>query len=183
MEFSRVRTGELIAGISGIALFIIMFLPWFGAPDVASEAIESAEQFGIEVDTGSLNVNAWESFDFIDIVLLLAVIAGIGLAVLAAAQSSVQLPVAASAITAGLGILGTLLVLYRVIEPPSEANRKIGLFLGLIAVAGIALGGWLAMQEEGTTFGGEADRLGGGGAAPGAGPPAPPPPPPPSTGT
>jgi multidrug transporter EmrE-like cation transporter len=130
-----------------------------------------------------LNVNAWESFDFIDIVLLLAVIAGIGLAVLSAAQSSVQLPVAASAITAGLGILGTLLVLYRVIEPPSEASRKIGLFLGLIAVAGIALGGWLAMQEEGTTFGGEADRLGGGGAAPGAGPPAPPPPPPPSTGT
>jgi multidrug transporter EmrE-like cation transporter len=126
---------------------------------------------------------AWESFDFIDIVLLLAVIAGIGLAVLAAAQSSVQLPVAASAITAGLGILGTLLVLYRVIEPPSEASRKVGLFLGLIAVAGIALGGWLAMQEEGTTFGGEADRLGGGGAAPGAGPPAPPPPPPPSTGT
>ena len=77
MEFSRVRTGELIAGISGIALFIIMFLPWFGAPDVATEAIEGAEQFGIEVDTGSLNVNAWESFDFIDIVLLLAVIAGI----------------------------------------------------------------------------------------------------------
>jgi hypothetical protein len=177
MEFSRVRTGELIAGISGVALFIIMFLPWFGPPDVASEAIENAEQFGIEFDTGSLNANAWESFDFIDIVLLLAVIAGVGLAVLAAAQSSVQLPVAASAITAALGILATLMVIYRILDPPSEASRKIGLFLGLIAVVGITIGGWLAMQEEGTTFGGEADRLGGGGAASGAGPPPPPPPP------
>ena len=96
---------------------------------------------------------------------------------LAAAQSSVQLPVAASAITAGLGILGTLFVLYRVIDPVEDLSREYGLFLGLVAVAGIAFGGWLAMQEEGTTFGGEADRLGGGGAAPGTGPPAPPPPP------
>jgi multidrug transporter EmrE-like cation transporter len=182
MEFSRVRAGELIAGISGVALFIIMFLPWFGVPEAAEELIEQLGGVGA-VEDADTTANAWESFDFIDIVLLLAVIAGIGLAVLAAAQSSVQLPVAASAITAGLGILGTLLVLYRVIEPPSEASRKVGLFLGLIAVAGIAFGGWLAMQEEGTTFGGEADRLGGGGAAPGAGPPAPPPPPPPSTGT
>jgi multidrug transporter EmrE-like cation transporter len=175
MEFSRVRAGELIAGISGVALFIIMFLPWFGVPEAAEELIEQLGGVGA-VEGADTTANAWESFDFIDIVLLLAVIAGVGLAVLAAAQSSVQLPVAASAITAALGILGTLLVIYRILDPPSEASRKIGLFLGLIAVVGITIGGWLAMQEEGTTFGGEADRLGGG-AAPGAGPPPPPPPP------
>jgi multidrug transporter EmrE-like cation transporter len=140
MDFSRVRAGELLAGISGGALFIVMFLPWFG-PEV-----------------GDQTVSAWEAFDFIDIVLFLAVIAAVGLVVLAAAQSSVQLPVAASAITAGLGILGTLFVVYRIIEPVNDATRKYGLFLGLIAVAGIAVGGWLAMQEEGTSFGGEADR-------------------------
>jgi multidrug transporter EmrE-like cation transporter len=168
MDFSRVRTGELLAGASGVALFIIMFLPWFGLPGVAEEALEQLG--GVEV--GDTTANAWESFDFIDLVLLLAVIAGIGLAVLAAAQSSVQLPVAASAIAAGLGILGTLLVLYRIIDPVEEASRKYGLFLGLIAVVGIAVGGWLAMQEEGTSFGGEADRVSGSG-GPGAGPPPP----------
>ena len=140
MDFSTVRAGELLAGISGAVLFIVMFLPWFG-PEV-----------------GDQTVSAWEAFDFIDIVLFLAVIAAVGLVVLAAAQSSVQLPVAASAITAGLGILGTLFVVYRVIEPVDDATRKYGLFLGLIAVAGIALGGWVAMQEEGTSLGGEADR-------------------------
>jgi hypothetical protein len=105
-------------------------------------------------------VNAWEAFDFIDLVLMLAVIAGVGLAVLTVAQSNVQLPVAASAITAGIGIVGTVFVIYRILDPILVgAEREIGLYLGLIAVIGVAVGGWLAMQEEGTTFGTEANRL------------------------
>ena len=175
MDFSRVRTGELIAGVSGVALFIIMFLKWFSLPEAGGgELGEFAEAVGVNT-----SISAWEAFDFIDIILLLAVVAGVGLAVLAAAQSNVQLPVAASAIAAGLGIFASLLVLYRVLDPPSDLDRSYGLFLGLIASAGIAVGGWMAMQEEGTSFGGEADRLGGG-RGPGAGePPSPPPPPPP----
>ena len=168
MDFSRVRTGELLAGVSGVALFIVMFFPWFGVTGFEEVLEQLGGGAGAEV--GDRTENAWNAFDFIDLVLLLAVIAGIGLAVLAAAQSSMQLPVAASAITAGLGILGTLLVLYRIIDPVGDASRKVGLFLGLIAVAGIAVGGWLAMQEEGTSFGAPGDRSGG---RPGAGPPPP----------
>ena len=56
-------------------------------------------------------------------------------------------------------------------------TRKIGVFLGLIAAAAVAVGGYMAMQEEGTSFSDEAGRFGGGGDA-GTG--APPPPPPPS---
>jgi hypothetical protein len=153
MDLSRLRTGELIAGVSGVALLVVMFLPWFGLPDVVADPLE---QFS-GIDT---TVNAWEAFDFIDLVLMLAVISGVGLAVLAAAQPNVQLPVAASAITAGIGILGAVFVIYRVLDPILVgADREIGLYLGLVAVVGIAIGGWMAMQEEGTTFGDEADQL------------------------
>ena len=170
MDFSRVRTGEMIAGLSGIALFLFMFFSWFGVstPD---------EIDGVPIVQAEGSASAWEAFDFIDIVLLLAVVAAVGLLVLSASQASVNLPVAASAITAGLGILATLLVLYRIIDPPDfgvsglDVSRKIGVYLGLIASAGIAVGGWMAMQEEGTSFSGEADRLGGG---PGEGAPPPP---------
>jgi hypothetical protein len=163
MDFDRVRAGELLAGISGVALFVFMFFNWFGVEEITGPG---GVQFDVSAVAGT-SVSAWEAFDFIDIVLLLAVIAAVGLVVLSAAQSSVNLPVAASAITAGLGILATLLVLYRIIDPPElaggvDTSRKIGVFLGVIACAGIAIGGWMAMQEEGTTFGGEADRLSGG---------------------
>jgi hypothetical protein len=164
MDFSRVRRGELIAGISGVALFIFMFFSWFGVEGGTIETPGGGVQITVPME-GS--VTAWEAFDFIDIVLLLAVIAAVGLVVLSAAQSSVNLPVAASAITAGLGILATLLVLYRILDPPElaeglDTSRKVGVFLGVIACAGVAIGGWMAMQEEGTTFGDEADRLSGG---------------------
>ena len=160
----NLNTGEKIAGISGVALILIMFIfDWFGFSE------------------GPLDVgfNAWESFGVIDLILFLAAIAGIGLALLAASQSEVDMPVAASALAAGLGILATILVLYRIISPPDfgasdfgidiDADRSIGVFLGLIASAGIAYGGWRAMEDEGATLG-----SGRGAAAP---PPSPPPPP------
>jgi hypothetical protein len=180
MDLTRVSRGALIAGISGVALFIIMWLPWFGLLGAFGEIAEGfAVPGAAEVDD---NINAWQSFDFIDLVLLAAVIVAVGLAVMTAMGSSVNLPVAASALTAGIGVLATLLILYRILDPPFDADREIGVFLGLIAAAGIAVGGWLSMQEEGTTFSGEYDRFGGGPSDPGA-PPPPPPPPAGGTGT
>lgn len=158
MDTGRLRQGELIAAISGILLFIFMFFAWFGAPGEIDEAIEQAneiaEQFGGQAVTEEpdTTANAWQSFDFIDLVLFVAVLVSVGMAVLSATGASVSLPVAGSAITAGIGALAFLLVLYRIIDPPSDADREIGVFLGLLATAGITVGGFLGMQEEGTTL-------------------------------
>jgi hypothetical protein len=152
MDADRLRTGELIAGIAGVALFIIMFLPWFGVDFGIGEAVEEAQDLGFDVPEveDSVNFNAWESFDVIDLVLLVTVVVSVGLAAATAMARTVALPVAASAITAGLGILSTVLILYRLIDPIGEGgvDRKFGIFLGLIAAAAIAYGGWRAMQEE-----------------------------------
>jgi hypothetical protein len=130
MDADRLTTGELIAAGSAAALLIIMFLPWFGIPFAT--------------------FNAWESFDFLDLVLLVTILVAIGLAVATAVAQTVAVPVVASAITAGLGIISTVLILYRVIDPvgAADVSREYGLFLGLIAAAGIAYGGWRAMEEE-----------------------------------
>ncbi len=174
------RRGEMIAGISAVALFIIMFFNWFSAPEASFTTPTGGVQFDISDFGVDTTVNAWQAFDFIDIVLLVTIIVAVGMFVIGATQSNVNLPVAGSAITAGLGILATLLVLYRIINPPGDFDREYGVFLGLIACAGIAIGGWLAMQEEGTSFGGEVDRFGGGGPGGGEPPSGGPPPPPPS---
>jgi len=174
MDASRIRRGEMIAAVAAIALFIIMFLAWFSVP-----GIEQAEELGI--NTSGADFNAFDAFDFIKIVMLLTIIAAIALAAISATATKVNLPVALSAIVAGLGILTTLLVLYRVIDPVGGLDRSYGLFLGLLAAAGIAYGGWTAMQDEGTSFQGEADRVQGDRGT-GTGSPPPPPPPPSSSG-
>jgi hypothetical protein len=180
MDVNRLRGGERIAAIGGVALFIFMFFTWFEAP-----GLDQVPDTGLGgAFKEQLSANAWESFDFLDIIMFLTVIASVGLAVMTMTQRSVNLPVAASAITAGLGILSTVLIVYRILNPIGDPNfdRKIGLFLGLIAAAAVAYGGWRSMQEEGTSFGQAADQLGdrfGGGSPP---PPSqPPPPPPPSS--
>jgi hypothetical protein len=184
MDLTRLTQGEKIAGVSGIALILIMLIfKWFG----------------VKVSGGALSVeggtrNAFGAYGFFDIVLFITVVAAVGLAALEASETEAGLPVPASAIVAGLGILSVLLIIISIINPPEwsvngvdigdvpglDVTRKIGVWLGLIAAVGIAYGGWRAMQEEGTSFGGEADRFRGApGEGPGAGPPSAPPPPPP----
>jgi hypothetical protein len=193
MDVNRLTQGEKIAGGSAILLFIVMFFSWFGLPDSAlTNALGSAG-----FDT---TANAWQAFDFIDIVLLITVVVAIAAAVATAADQRVDFPL--STVVTVLGALSTILVLYRIIDPPSDASRKFGVFLGLIFAAALTYGGWLAMQSEGTSFQDAADRLGGGGRGPGPGPgagggdpyaapprgdeppsaPPPPPPPPPAGG-
>lgn len=57
------------------------------------------------------------------------------------------------------GALAVLIVLFRLLLPPDggidelEVSRKIGVFLGLIAAAGVAFGGYTAMNERGSGTG------------------------------
>ncbi len=198
MEINRLSQGEKIAAGSAIALFIFMFFKWFGAGGEVDTALGSV---GIDA-----SFNAWDSFDFIDLILLLTVVAAVGAAVVRATDTRVNFPL--STVVTLLGALSTLLVLYRIIDPPGSLDRKIGVFLGLIAAALVTYGAYLAMQEEGTSFQDAADRLssdrgagdrgagdrdaardqrerdrGGPGAGPPSSSPPPPPPPPPSSGS
>ena len=107
----------------------------------------------------------------IPIFLMLAIVVAIGVAVIRLTDADLEPPVSLNAIVAALGGFAVLLILYRIVSPPDfgsfggvtvDATLKFGIFLGLLAAAGIAYGGYSAMREEGATFGGEADRLSGG---------------------
>jgi hypothetical protein len=143
LDANRLSQGQLVAAVSAIALFIISFLPWFG--------VSGAVTVGGTTIGGSTNFTLWEAENPLDIYLLIVVLVALVPAVLALMGDGADAPMASMA-TALLGGVGTLLILYQVFDTPGDADRKIGLFLGLIACAGVAVGGYLTMQE---TSGGE----------------------------
>lgn len=155
MEFdaSRLRSGELITGVSAVLLFIVMFLSWYG----------------LKVNTGSLGTfalpnvsyDAWDAFSVIDLILLLTVIVALALVVTQATQRSPAIPVSLSVLTTTLAGLSVLLIVFRMIDPPSivdvpavldahlDRTLDIGIYLGLVASLGILYGGYRSMRVEG----------------------------------
>jgi hypothetical protein len=183
MDLDRLNTGEKIAGVSAILLFIFMFFDWFG--------VEVSGVGGFGGTVPGAGGSAWDALDFIPIVLIVTIVVALISVGLRFSDSEYEPPVSLNVAVTVLGALSTLLVLFRIIDPPSfgsfggvsvDATLDFGIFLGLIAAAGIAYGGYRGMQEEGSSFSGTADRLSSGRPSSGP-PPQAPPPPPPSAGT
>src|SRR5262245_33505547 len=111
MDVNRLSQGEKIAGLAAVALFISMFFAWFGFGNPAGEL---ENQLGVAIG-GNFSFNAWESFDFIDLVLLLAVVVTVATVVAKATDALIDFPL--NVLVVVLGGLATLLVFYRVIDP------------------------------------------------------------------
>ena len=188
MDVDRLGRGEKIAGVSAVALFIFMFFDWFS---VSISGVGSAFSTG-PVGSGS----AWDALDNIPIFLVITILAALAVVALRLTDSTFEPPVSANAVVAVLGGISVLLILFRIVDTPGggsfggisvDVSPGFGIFISLIAAAGIAYGGYAAMKEEGTTFGDVTDRLGGGGERSDPAPPPPsapaPPPPPTAEGT
>ncbi|MEA2379818.1 MAG: hypothetical protein QOD13_3725 [Thermoleophilaceae bacterium] len=126
MDLRRLRAGEWVAAASGVTLLVSLFLPWYG-PDIS----------------------AWESFTVIDVLLAFIAAAGVLLAVVTATHSIPAVPLALSTLVVIAGLVGVLLVLFRVADLPDAANgREWALWLGLAGAAGVPVGAWVAMSDE-----------------------------------
>jgi hypothetical protein len=127
--WSTLASGELVGAISGLGLLLTSFLPWYSA--------------------GGEEVTAWQAFSVVDLAMAAAAVAALSVGTVVLARLSVSYPIAGSAATAGFGGLALVLIAYRLINPPGsgEVDREIGAWLGLIAAAGITLGGYLGLQE------------------------------------
>jgi uncharacterized membrane protein YhaH (DUF805 family) len=178
MDLDKLSDGEKISGVAAIALFIFMFFDWFSVD--------------VSTGSGSFSVNAsgsgsaWDALDYIPIFLVITIIAALAVVALRLTDADYEPPVSANAVVSALGIVSTLLVLYRVVITPDagsypgisvDVSPAFGIFLGLIAAAGIAYGGYRAMQEEGASFSDFRNLPSGGSPPPpSGGTPVPPPP-------
>jgi hypothetical protein len=143
---ARLGAGELIAGASGVLLLIAMLLPWYGREtDIAGAVVTESW-------------TAWQSLSVIAILLfaigMTAIAVPVGRALWASPERFRD-----DRVLVILGLLGVLLVLFRLIDVPIagidvqpgdsiDSSRGAGLFLALLATAGIAYGGRRAARAD-----------------------------------
>jgi hypothetical protein len=114
--------------VAGLGLLVASFLPWYSA--------------------GGEDATAWEAFSVVDLVIAAAALAGLSVGAVVLFRLSVSYPVAGCAIATGFGTLALVLIAYRLVDPPGEdLGLEVGAWAGLVASAGITLGGYLGMQE------------------------------------
>jgi hypothetical protein len=155
-DISRLRRGDRIIGIGAVALFIFLFFfKWYGyssnAPSIAGVNISS-----------SLSIDGWHAFQNSRWIWLITIIVALGAVAIASGALAFKSPLQPGVLVAGLGALSTLTILYRIIHHPTASASygafhasvgiKIGIWLGLIAAAAITYGGYLSMQDEGTSL-------------------------------
>jgi Protein of unknown function (DUF2510) len=171
-DTTRIRFGEMIAAVSGIVLFISLFLEWYN--------VSGKGPFGSAASVGR---SGWESLGFIDILLFIVAVIAVGLAVVRALNVTLpRLPATTGFIVLVAGAIATLLVLFRIISTGdlgvprlgdfADISRSFGIFVAFLAAAGVTVGGWLSWNEEGRPMPGGAGGAGAPGGAPlGAGAP------------
>ncbi len=125
MSTGQRSPGQTLAGAGGILLFGFLFLPWFGV--------------------GGVNLSGWEGQSSTDVYLLITALVAIGAAL--SGRGEIMPGLSMSGAAAVLGGAGTIVLLWLVIfDFPDGADRKIGLYLSLVAVIVIAFGGYSASQ-------------------------------------
>lgn len=167
-DTSRLRFGDMIAGVAGLVLFISLFIEWYSA------SVKTG--FG-SIGNVSVGGNAWDALGLIPILLTLCALVAIGVAVMRALGNVPRLAITPGMAVLAAGALATLLVLFRILVVPDggaassglvkvDFGRSIGIFLALLAALAMLVGGWLTWGEEGKPRPGSA----GAGAGAGGGP-------------
>src|ERR1700738_2575198 len=153
MDFdsSRLRRGELIAGLSAVALLVFMFLfKWYGLGGAVPSDLVSAIGSRLHVPTAQ---NAWHALTIVRWLMLVTIIAALALPLVQMTRRSPAVPVSLSVVVTVLGSVTAVVLVYRVLItlPGSDKfiDQKIGAFLGLVSAIGIAVGGFESTREEG----------------------------------
>jgi hypothetical protein len=157
----RARAGDRLAAAGALLLLGALFLPWYSLQDGERTVFELAAA-GREVPgTGS----AWEALGGVLLLLLLLAFAA---PVVEGLPATARSRAARAAPRLGLAVLAnaTLGVLIRqIVDPPGGSDvtdPRVGVYVGVIGVALIAVGAWLAAllgaRSEGAQAGTELVR-------------------------
>lgn len=131
MDLHRLRPPDYGAGLFGLLLFCVLFAPWY------------------ELADGT--VDAWRSFGFVDLWLLLTALLAMSIPVVTATRDAPALPVAMDVLTIWASVVAAVLVVIRLLAVPNAevvTGRHWGVFAGVVCVAGTFAGACWAVRKQ-----------------------------------
>ena len=149
MDTSRVSFGEMVAAAGGVALLVLMFLPWFGG-----------RLSGIGAPVKVPTRTGWESFGTLfEFLLVVAIAIAIGIAVARAMDSLPPLPLEQGTLVFLAGVALFVIVALRLIDPPDvidvdvpgldlSSERMAPAFGAALATLAVAVGGYAQGRER-----------------------------------
>ena len=145
-QWSRLRRGEIVAGIAALVLLLAMFvLPWYG---YKGDLAPLAARLGVKTSH-----DAWNSLSTTRWLMLLTIAATLALVYLQATRPAPALAATFSLFVTLLGWLTVLVLIYRVLinvpGPNDVVTRDAGGFVGLVASIVIAVAGYRSLRAEG----------------------------------
>lgn len=120
MTRKKPKLGQSITGAGGLLLIVSLFLPWAGTPEA--------------------NRTGFEFLTMTDVFLLIVGLVAIGAALTWGRYGLFRADVSANGAADLLGVVATILIIYLLLDFPSNASREIGVFLALVATTAIAGG-------------------------------------------
>lgn len=131
MTLRKVRFGDAIAGLAGLALIGLLFAPWF-RPGAAGAGDETA----------------WGSLTVVLAFMLLTALFGIAILALTAFERTPALPVVTGVLAVPPAIVTLILVIIRVIVPPDDGSVRWGAWAGLACTALVLAGVLRSMRVD-----------------------------------
>jgi hypothetical protein len=134
MDVRRLRIGEWALALSGLALVVSLFLPWYHV-GVAGASPDS--------------LSGWSAFSVTDVLFLLLGLAAMAAAVIVAREPTAAPGIAYEALVLLAALVGLVLGLVRLLDPPGPyLDVRGGAWLGLASLVALVVSCLVAMRDE-----------------------------------
>jgi hypothetical protein len=162
MRLTRLRSGEIVAGLGAAALLVSLFLDWFelADPAVGREPGDLRGPTLVAVLGGAVpHQTGWGSLGWLALVPLVATIAlTLALVVATVVERTPALPLALGVMIVPVALLAVLVILLRLVAQPdlgtdapdAEVVVRWPAYLGLAGAAAALVGAWIALGDERT---------------------------------
>jgi hypothetical protein len=144
MTAHKVRGGDVLAALAGLALLVVMFVPWY-------EFLEGVYSGTRTIAPDETEQNAWEALG--PLIGALALTALLAIFVLASTlfERTQAWPVAAQVWGTAVALITLIWTLIRIINPPGPnfaADVRWGAWAGLLCLVAILAGLFWSMRQE-----------------------------------